>query len=366
MAVEMAIWRMTDAGPQQLASSPLDSERRLEDMLEQDPGLSGTDLLILGRQVHTHHGGYVDILAIDAEGCVHVLELKRDRTPREVVAQALDYGSWAAGLGHDELEEIYTERQGDERTLGQAFVEQFGCPLPDDVNERQEFTIVASELDPASERIVEFLAEAYGVPINTVFFRHFSEGDREYLARTWLLDPQQTEAKAVRSSQSKQRPWNGRDFYVVLGRSGDDRWPVAQEYGLLNGGGGPRYWKPLRHLRPGHRVFAYVSGAGYVGVARVTGEMTLACDARVKVADQVVPFAELPKVPDSYREYVLTNHDPESAERVVPVEWLGIRPLDDAVWERGLFSSQLTACKLRDEHTIATVESAFGLERTDG
>ena len=37
MAVEMAIWRMTDAGPNQLVSSPLDLEKRLEDMLIRIP-----------------------------------------------------------------------------------------------------------------------------------------------------------------------------------------------------------------------------------------------------------------------------------------------------------------------------------------
>lgn len=366
MAVEMAIWRMTDAGPQQLASSPLDSERRLEDMLERDPSMSGTDLLILGRQVHTGHGGYVDLLALDADGRVHVLELKRDRTPRDVVAQVLDYGSWVEGLSLEEIEQIFLDHHGGEEDLGDAFAERLACPLPEIVNEQQQFTIVASELDSASERIVEFLAESYGMPINAVFFRHFNDGDREYLARTWLLDPQQAEAKAGRSMRSKQRPWKGQDFYVVLGRSGDDRWPVAQKYGLLNGGGGSRYWKPLRHLRPGHRVFAYVSGAGYVGIARVTGEMILARDAQVEVEGHIVPFAELPEVPDGYKEHVLTNDDPESAERVVPVEWLGVRSLDQAVWEKGLFYSRTTACKLRDEHTIATVESAFGLDGADG
>ena len=39
MAVEMAIWRMTDDGPHQLASSPLDSEHRSEDMLAEDPAI---------------------------------------------------------------------------------------------------------------------------------------------------------------------------------------------------------------------------------------------------------------------------------------------------------------------------------------
>jgi hypothetical protein len=31
--------------------------------------------------------------------------------------------------------------------------------------------------------------------------------------------------------------------------------------------------KPLRNLAPGKRVFAYVGGAGYVGIGEVTGEM---------------------------------------------------------------------------------------------
>lgn len=364
MAVEMAIWRMTEAGPQQLASSPLDSEGRLEDMLVEDPSMTGTDLLILGRQVHTGHGGFVDLLAVDAEGRAHVLELKRDRTPRDVVAQALDYGLWVAGLSLDDLEQIYLDHHGGEESLGDAFAERFDSPLPDVVNGQQQFTIVASGLDPASERIVEFLAESYGVPINALFFRHFNEGDRQYLARTWLLDPQQAEAKAGRSARSKSQPWNGQDFYVVLGGVEDKRWSIARKFGLLNGGGGPRYWKPLAHLKPGHRVFAHVAGAGYVGIGKVTGEMILARDAKVDVAGerQSVLDQQDPSV-DWWRERVLSD-DLDLAERVVPVEWLNTRSLDEAVWEKGLFASQWTACKLRDERTIATVESAFGIDET--
>ncbi len=191
MAVEMAIWRMTDSGPRQLALAPLDLEQRLEDMLADDPGMSGIDLLVIGRQVRTSYGGYIDLLAIDTDGSVHVLELKRDLTPRDVVAQTLDYGSWVEGLGLDDLEQIYRDHHDDETDLAEAFPERFGSPLPELVNGDQQFTIIASALDPATDRIVEFLAGSYGVPINALFFRHFRDGDREYLARTWLLDPRE-------------------------------------------------------------------------------------------------------------------------------------------------------------------------------
>lgn len=363
MAVEIAIWRMTDAGPQQLASSPLNSERRLEDMLAQDPNMIGTSLLILGRQVPTSYGGSVDLLALDANGRVHVLELKRDRTPRDVVAQTLDYGSWVTGLSLEELQQIYLAHHDGDKHLDEAFAQQFDSPLPDVVNEEQQFTIVASELDPTSDRIVEFLAESYGVPINAVFFRHFSDDSHEYLARTWLLDPQQAEVKAARSSRSKQRPWNGRDFYVVLGQADEEelsRWSVARKFGLLNAGHGSWYWKPLRNLNPGHRVFAYVAGAGYVGIGRVTGEMIPARDAKIEINGQLEHFLLLPEL--SGWKPGAASEDPEVAEMVVPVEWFGTRSLDEGVWEKGLFASQVTVCKLRDERTIETVEAAFGID----
>jgi len=40
---------------------------------------------------------------------------------------------------------------------------------------------------------------------------------------------------------------------------------------------------------------------------------------------------------------------------------LAERDVTDAVMERGLFASQLSACKLRDERTIEAVTTAFGL-----
>lgn len=35
----------------------------------------------------------IDLMAIDVDGGLHILELKSDRTPRDVVVQVLDYGA---------------------------------------------------------------------------------------------------------------------------------------------------------------------------------------------------------------------------------------------------------------------------------
>ena len=289
----------------------------------------------------------------------NVTELHETWSPRRSIT-----GRGVQGLSVEDLEQIYVDYHGDDTELDAAFADRFGSPLPDVVNADQQFTIIASELDPTSDRIVEFLAESYGVPINAVFFRHFSDDGSNYLARTWLLDPQPAEAQGrSEGPRSKKRPWNGQDFYIVLGRVDDtSRWSIASTYGLLNAGGGSWYWKPLRRLTPGKRVFAYVGGAGYVGIGRVTGEMIPAyVMPRLKSMVNVsrCSINHIQAGGPGRGRHLTTLRKPRWSCRS---EWLVKRTIDQAVREKGLFASQVTVCKLRDEHTITTVEAAFGLD----
>lgn len=85
MPLEIGLWRV-DGPPKRMATAPMPLESRLEELIEADPAILGEPLLFVGRQVPTTHGKYIDLLAVDAGGGLHVLELKRDRTPRDVVA----------------------------------------------------------------------------------------------------------------------------------------------------------------------------------------------------------------------------------------------------------------------------------------
>jgi RecB family endonuclease NucS len=70
-------------------------EKILEEWIENSPNavFEDEEVLIIGRQVTTNLGKAVDLLGLDKKGNTVVIELKREKTPRETVAQILEYAS---------------------------------------------------------------------------------------------------------------------------------------------------------------------------------------------------------------------------------------------------------------------------------
>ena len=335
-------------------------ERQLEDYIEADPLLLGQRLMLIGRQVPTSHGGWIDLLAVDADGTVHVIELKRDRTPRDVVAQILDYGSYVAELDRPSVVQIFQSYQP-HTSFDEAFAEFFGDNPPEELNAVQVFTIVAASVDHATERIVRFLNERFDVPINVVFFRHFDDDGASYLARTWLVDHDiEATPKKASKTQRTREPWNGRDWYVSFGQeSGRRKWEDAREYGFVSAGGGEWYSRSLKNLPVGARVFVCIPKSGYVGVGTVIGEAAQFSEATLTVDGVTRQLSELP-LEGSYRKDP-TGDSEETAEYVVPIEWEATVPESEAIWKTGMFANQNSACKLSKQFTIETVEAALGV-----
>jgi hypothetical protein len=232
MPTELKLWQIENERPRFVPRQKLDLEARIEDWLRQDITLISNELLVIAQQFETAYGGFIDLLAIDPVGNLVILELKRDKTPRDIVAQCLDYASWVQDLTHESIQEIASGFLK-ARTLEQAFHEQFHTDLPDVLNERHRIYIVASWLDPATERIVKYLSETHDVDINVATFAYFKTGDHEFLGRSLLLD--ETEVQTRAESKSKRTP----------PRSWEELQRFAEENGV-----GPLYENALSSLRP--------------------------------------------------------------------------------------------------------------------
>ena len=356
MPVKTALWRITQNGLSEARPSALKSEADLHKWVEANPKLVGGDLMLIGSEVVTDFGGRIDLLALDPEGVVHVIELKRDKTPREVVAQALDYASWVASRNSDDLHDIYRRYKGDD--LGPAFKERFGSALPQSVGEEHRITIVASSLDESSERIVSYLSEHYGVAINAVFFSVFADATGDVLTRTWLLDPEQVENRAEEQSAARKErgEWTGFWFVNVGVTKEEDRsWDDARSCGFVSGGQGTRWRDFMRKLEIGDRIFAYVSGRGYVGYGEVTQEAVMARDFHL--ANGTALMQQDLKGTGHLRNI----NDEERADYVVGVNWKRTLDLNDARKYPGIFANQAVVCKIKDAATVEYLRQQFGL-----
>ena len=367
MPIEVGIWRL-GSKPERVTMSAIDSERMLEDALVKDLSILSSQLMLIGRQVPTSYGKFIDMLAMDASGNLSIVELKKSRTPREVVAQLLDYASWAQSLSYEEIAGIYSDKnQG--KKLEEGFDDAFGTSLPEQINQNHELIVVASDLDSSTERIINYLSDNYSVPINAVFFRFFRDDGRDYLARTWLIDPEEVERKVSQSKVKKgSEPWNGRDFYISLGEGEHRAWDDCRKYGFVSGGQGKWYSQTLKLLFPGSRVFVNIPKTGYVGVGvvkepavpvkdfKITEDVM---DGNVIVGSREISILHASLVAPKMDE---NADDPDLCEYLVRVEWIKAVPRIEAYWEKGLFALQHTACRLTSSFTIERLSQHFDLD----
>jgi hypothetical protein len=320
-------------------------------MIVAAPRLLSDEWMLIGRQEDTGFGGRIDLLAIAPDGALVLIELKRNRTPREVVAQALDYASWVEKLTADDIVRIYS-RFAPGQSLAANFCQRFGQDLDEDsLNQSHQIIIVAASLDDSTERIVAYLSER-DLPINVLFFQVFAYDTEQLLSRAWLLDPVHTQVSAAAVPVGSSEPWNG-EFYASFGEGKARSWTDAVRYGFICGGGGAWYSRTLYLLNPDDRVWVKVPGYGFVGVGRVTGRAQPAADFRIMTPEGEVPVLEVARGGSYHHE--LAN-DPERCEYFVPIQWLQTVPLESSFQEIGLFGNQNTVCKPTTPKWRSTVE----------
>ncbi len=353
MSLSMELWTINDERLTPLGKATLNLEERLEAWLEKDISLIGIDAVVIGRQVHTEYGGYIDLLAINSDGELIIIELKRSRTPRDIVAQCLDYGTWVCDLDFDDISGIYKSYKA--RSFDKDFAEYFDTPLPEKVNKSYQILIVADSLDDSTERIVQHLNDVYKVNINVVFFNIFVNDGKELIGRSWLKDPVDVEEKSATGKKSK---WTG--FYFVNTGITDDNareWSLNRKYDFVSAGGGPRWVNTIKKLKKGDKIFALIKGKGYVGYGTVEDEAVLVKNYKTKGKLLVDDLPE----DHPWKQ----GKDPTKDEWLVRVNWIKTFNEDNAQWFRGAFANQNVVCKLRDSNTFDFLVEKFGVETSD-
>lgn len=199
-----------------------DLEKVLEDWIEKNPHLVLEDenLAIFARQPRTTFDKYLDLLAIDETGATVIIELKRGETPRDVVAQALEYAAWVDNLSIDQLNEIARDyaSKHDIKADGLAdlyrgtFVgevaesDDSGTQLTERItfNNRQRLVIVGEKIANEVEQTLRYLRTRFGADVYGVEFSIHKAGAETLISTTTVVGREKV-SKPAQSYTPRER-----------------------------------------------------------------------------------------------------------------------------------------------------------------
>ena len=188
MATEIKTWEIIDGELNPIKTTLADNGRKETEHLEQwiktKPDILGTDILIIGQQVYTKSGP-LDFLGIDNDGNLVIVELKRDKLAREVLAQVIDYASDVATWEIEKLSEICIAYTGN--SLEDYLVKKFKNIEIDEltINQSQRLLLVGFAIEESLSRMIEWLSSNFDVAINAVVLNYVKTSNgAELLSRT--------------------------------------------------------------------------------------------------------------------------------------------------------------------------------------
>ncbi len=200
MATEIKTWEIIN-GELSLVNSNLAENGRketehLEKWIKTQPEILGNDILIIGEQVYTKSGP-LDFLGIDNNGNIVIIELKRDKLARVVLAQAIDYASDLAKWDIEKLSEVCISYTGN--SLEEHLSNNFEDIKIDEltINQSQRLLLVGFSIEEPLNRMIEWLSNNFDLGINAIILNYVktSKGN-ELLSRTVTIPEEVAKEKS--------------------------------------------------------------------------------------------------------------------------------------------------------------------------
>lgn len=209
MGTEIKTWQIENGILKSINSKLQDNGRTepydLEPWIKSNPEILGSDIAIIGHQISSKSGP-IDLLGIDSSGNIVVVELKRDKLPREALAQAIDYTSDVATWSIEKVSEVCASNS--DKTLEEIYEEHF----PDvdlesiNINSMQRILLVGFSMEASLERMIEWLSDGYGVNINAIILSYVKTiNGEEILMRTSIIS-EEIEQERVKKKKKFEIP----------------------------------------------------------------------------------------------------------------------------------------------------------------
>lgn len=188
----------------------------LEILLEKNPEyfFDNSKILIIGRQVMTNLNTFIDLLGVDQFGNTVVIELKRGKTPRETLAQLIEYASFIDNLDYDQLNEIYQNYSGEDASLEDYHQEYYKSENQEKLswNKNSKLVIVASNITPEIKQTSMYLRKK-GLDVFCLEFKYFvNKTDNKMISSDFVVGDE--EFIRTKISSSAQLPKTDKEKFL--------------------------------------------------------------------------------------------------------------------------------------------------------
>ncbi|TGB01210.1 hypothetical protein [Halobacillus salinus] len=189
----------------------LKEREHIQEWIRKSPEVLGEELLIIGCEYDKFEvNERIDLLALDKEGNVTIIELKRDITGSNVDFQALKYASYCARLTPSDVIEIhedYAKREGSTIDPTESLIEFLEVEAEEElytkINTNQRIIIAGKNIDKRILSVCTWLYEN-NIDIKCVTIEPFILNNGEILIDTnQILPPSKLENYYIQKKQVK-------------------------------------------------------------------------------------------------------------------------------------------------------------------
>lgn len=238
------------------------STAKAENTSELNYEIFGENLLFLDNQIKTHDNTRTDIIAIDENGALVIIELKKDEGKLGVEMQALQYlSAFSNYKGEDCLKHTKTLEK---RDIINDFLDDNIAIA--DINKNSRIILIARYFDTALFSMGQWLAEQ-GVSFKCIAYEPIEIENKQFINFSVVFEQSAHNHKYKLKFAGEQRKPGV--FWHNIGGTSINWWKYNIENKVITAGfdnaKGDRGEEILKNYIKGDIVFAYISQKGCVG-----------------------------------------------------------------------------------------------------
>lgn len=243
----MEVYYVEDENIRRIEQHAIGKEKQLENRLARldNIQLGNVHILYIGRQVgfSDQSQDLLDILGVDEDGNTVIVELKKEKGRRKVVAQALDYAGRVQNFDYEKLNQEYKKTTEDENSLRHDHETHFDLeePLkPKEFNFAQRLVLVGTDFDKRLVNTADFLRE-HNLDVVLVEYETYKDAEQgtellttNAIRRPLSEEPTSPTDKTLSEGEKRRKEfWQEfTDLHEEYGLSGSTSNPSSASYAI--------------------------------------------------------------------------------------------------------------------------------------